>query len=228
MNLKPITEFFVQIFRILHSLTPGASYGITIIIFTVLIKILLLPLNIMQTKSTIKMQAVQPKLLEIQKKYKNDPQKLQEAQVKLYKEEGANPLSGCLPLLIQMPILIAVYQVFQVKDIFAGSNAAAQFLWIPNIALKDPYYILPVLSGLSTYVSTLMLTPKNKDSKDKNNNPMASNTTNLMMSIFFVFISWSLPAGLVWYWVITNVIQLAIQYVLNKVMAKKLAPATGK
>jgi YidC/Oxa1 family membrane protein insertase len=228
LNVKPITDFFVQVFRVIHSLTPEASYGITVILFTLLIKLLLLPLNIAQTKSMIKMQIVQPKLAEIQKRYKNDPQKLQQEQMKLYKEEGASPLSGCLPLLIQMPILIAIYQVFQVKDIFAGSASAAAFLWIADISKADPYFILPIVSGLSQFVSTKIMTPKTNQNQNQANNPMSSNSTNLMMSAFFVFIAWKLPAGLVLYWVVTNIIQLGIQYVLNKVYMEKYKPAANQ
>lgn len=227
MSIKPITDFFVIVFKDIHNLTPNSSYGITVILFTLLVKILLLPFNIMQTKSTAKMQKVQPKLQELQKRYKNDPKKLQEEQMRIYKEEGANPLSGCLPLLIQLPILIGIYQIFQVKDIFAGSAAAAQFLWVSNIAAPDPYFLMPIISGISQFISTKLITPK-MSADDKAKNPMSSDTTNIMMSAFTTFIAWKLPAGLVLYWIMTNIVQLAIQFVLNRVYIEKPAKADGK
>lgn len=223
MNLDPIVNVMRQIFNWIHGLTPGASYGITIIIFTFILKIILLPLNIIQTKSTVKTQMLQPRLKELQSKYKNDPQKLQEAQMALYKEEGFNPFGGCLPMLIQMPVLFAVFYVFQGSNMFMGD--AARFLWVPNLALKDPLYILPVLSGISTYFSTAMLTPKNQDAEA---NPMASNKTNLIMSVFFLYVSLKFPAGLVLYWTVNNFFQLVIQYLMNKMLYKKAEVVPSK
>lgn len=215
--LEPIF-FFIQSFV--------KDYGISIILFTILFKIVLLPLNIAQTKSTIKMQAVQPKLKELQKKYKSDPKKLQEAQMALYKSEGANPFAGCLPLIIQLPILWAVYYVFNDKAIFEGQY----FLGIQGLplagALSSVGYIgviFAILSGASTFLSTYLLTPKTKDA-----GPMASNSTNLIMSAFFGWVSWNMPIGLVIYWIVNNLLQLGIQYMLNKALKKQATLATSK
>lgn len=221
MNLDPIVEFLRTVFQSIHNLTPGASYGLTIIIFTLLLKIVLLPFNYIQTKSTVKTQMVQPKLKELQKKHKGDSKKMQQAQMELYKTEGVNPLGGCLPLLIQMPVLFAIFYVFQGKNVFVGD--AARFLWIPSLALKDPLYILPVISGVTTFISTWMLTPKNAEP-----NPMSSKSTNLIMSGFFMYVSLNFQAGLVLYWVVNNILQMGMQFYLNKFLYKKAELATQK
>ena len=106
-----------------------------------------------QIKSQAKMQEFQPEIKKLQDKYKNDPQKLNMEIMKLYKDNKINPMSGCLPLLIQMPILFALYYVFQNITGIEG----ASFLWISNLFAKDPYYILPILSGLTTYLSSWLM-----------------------------------------------------------------------
>lgn len=209
--MQAITNVLTAVFNWIHSIVP--NYGVDIILFTILFKLALLPFNIMQTKSTVKTQMVQPKLKELQKKYKGDPKKLQEEQMKLYKDEGVNPLGGCLPMLIQLPVLFAVFYVFRGYS-FQGD--AARFLWIPNLGVKDPLYILPVLSGISTFLSTWLLTPKTAEP-----NPMSSKSTNLIMSGFFLYVSLNFQAGLVLYWVINNVLQMGVQYSLNKAIYKQ-------
>lgn len=125
------------------------SYGIAIIVLTVIIKTLLLPLALKQIRSMKAMQAIQPEMQKIQKKYKNDPQKLREEMGKLYKENGASPLSGCLPLLIQMPFLISIYYALQG---FSYDPAHESFLWLESLAVPDETYILPILSAASTFI----------------------------------------------------------------------------
>lgn len=198
------------------------DHGLSIIIFTIIFKIILLPLNIAQTKSTIKMQALQPKLKELQKKYKNDPQKLQQTQAEMYKNEGINPFAGCLPMLIQLPILWAVFYVFRNTTLF-GQEAFLGVLPLANNISTAGYIgvIFAVISGGSTFLSTWLLTPRNKD-KDGATNPMASNSTNLIMSAFFGWISWTMPGGLVIYWIVNNFLQLGIQYLLNRTIRRKM------
>ena len=128
------------------------SYGIAIIVLTVIIKTLLLPLALKQIRSMKAMQAIQPEMQKIQKKYKNDPQKLREEMGKLYKENGASPLSGCLPLLIQMPFLISIYYALQG---FSYDPAHESFLWLESLAVPDETYILPNLSAASSFIHVL-------------------------------------------------------------------------
>lgn len=219
--MEPIVNALKYVFNMINSVVP--NLGIDIILFTILFKIVLLPLNIKQTKTTIKTQALQPKLKELQKKYKGDPKKLQEAQAELYKSEGVNPLAGCLPLLIQLPILWAVFYVFRDVSLFGD----AQFLGLTlskNISTVGYVGIFfAILSGATTFLSTWLLAPKNKDA-----GPMAASSTNIIMSVFFGWISWTMPAGLVIYWIVNNVLQIVVQYMLNKAIAKQLEVASTK
>lgn len=223
-SLAFLTNILVQFFEGVHSgiffliQNKNFSYGLAIIVFTIIIRLLLLPLNIKQTKSQAKMQEIQPEVQKIQTKYKNDPQKSQQEMMKLYKENGANPLSGCLPLLIQMPILFAMYRVYYYNTNINGVG----FLWLNDLAAKDPYYILPILSTVTTYISSLMIAPKN-------DNPQAKqmSTMNTGMAIFMGFMSLNFKSALVLYWVVNNLIQIGQTYLMKKMgfMGKPVSKA---
>lgn len=218
---KLLQEFFNLIHGLIRLITTNdnVSYGLAIILFTIIIRILLLPLNIKQTKSQAKLTEIQPEIQKVQTKYKNDPQKSQQEVMKLYKEHGANPLSGCLPLLIQMPILFAMFAVFNGLDL-----SGVKFLWLPDLSLKDPYYILPVLSTATTYFSSLMIAPKG-------DNPQAKQTStmNTGMAIFMGFMSINFKSAMVLYWVINNLLQMGQTYAMKKLglMGKPVAAAAN-
>jgi YidC/Oxa1 family membrane protein insertase len=218
LNLKFLTAPLEKLFYIMqngiHTVIPNIdiSFGLTIIVFTILIKIVLLPLSIKQTKSTAKMGAIQPEMKKVQAKYKNDPQKAQQEVMKLYKENGVNPMGGCLPLLIQMPILFALYAVFQNLDM-----QGAGFLWMSDLAKPDPYYILPVLSTVTTYFSSKLMQPPGDSAQSKQ-----TSTMNTGMAIFMGFMSLNFKGALVFYWVINNVLQVVQTLIINKSeLAKK-------
>lgn len=209
--MQYLNNAFVQFFEFVHQsvslLFPSknVSYGIAIILVTAIIRLILLPLNIKQTKSSIAMNELQPETKKIQEKYKNDPQRSQQEVMKLYKEKGANPLSGCLPMLIQWPIFIALYYVF---NNLHGINGV-HFLWINDLAKRD--VVLAVLSGLTTYYSGSLMMPSGNSAQAKQ-----SATMNISMSIFMIFISWSLKSALVLYWVVNNSIQIIQTIVMKK------------
>lgn len=213
-TLQFLREFLVGFFNLVHGgiefivKDPNYSYGLAIIFFTLIIRIILLPLNIKQTRSQAKMQEIQPEIQKVQTKYKNDPQKSQQEIMKLYKEHGANPMSGCLPLLIQMPVLFAMYYVYYNLQGIEG----VRFLWIPDLTKPDPIYLLPILSTATTYVSSLMIAPKNND------NPQAKqmSTMNTGMAIFMGFMSLNFKSALVLYWVVNNLIQMGQTFVMKK------------
>ena len=167
------------------------SYGIAIIVLTVIIKTLLLPFALKQIKSMKAMQEIQPEMQRIQKKYKNDPNKLREEMGKLYKEHGASPLAGCLPLLIQMPFLVSIYYALQG---FAYDPAHESFLWLQSLAVPDSTYILPILSAASTFVISWQTTPKDAPGNQK--------TMLLLMPIMIGWMSLNFPSGLVIYWIV--------------------------
>ena len=189
------------------------NYGISIIVFTLLIKLVLLPLMLQQTKSTKQMADMQPKLKEIQEKYKNDKEKLSQKQLELYKEYNINPLGGCLPLLIQMPIIFGLFAVLREPTKYIADPVFAQavneaFLWIPNLSKPDPF-VLPVLAAITTYFSmnsTSTGTATNQTMK----------TMNMVFPVMILFWGRSFPAGLTLYWVVSNVFQMAQQYFLMK------------
>lgn len=187
------------------------SYGLAIILLTILVKMVLYPLTHKQMHSMIEMQKIQPKVKEIQNKYKDkDPKKMQEKVMELYKEHGVNPMAGCLPLLIQMPILIALYRAL-IKYKFVDITHAS-FFWVSSLSDKDPYFILPVLAGATTYIQSKMTTS------------MADPTQRAMLMTMPVFIAWissTVPAGLALYWVVFNITGIAQQYIINKQVKRK-------
>ncbi len=192
------------------------SYGIAIILLTVVIKIALHPLTNKQMKSMLAMQQIQPKVKEIQEKWKGkDPKKMQEETMKLYKENNVNPAAGCLPLLIQMPILIALFR--SLLNFPFINEAHANFIWV-HLGTKDPYFILPVLAGVSTFMQSKMTT-------------VASDPTQKMMlytmPLFITWISSTLPSGLVLYWVVFNIVGIIQQYFINKQALAVKGEASG-
>lgn len=214
--MQYLNSAFVQFFELVHQWVTmvipnkNISYGFAIILMTLIIRLILLPLNIKQTKSSIAMSELQPETKKIQEKYKNDPQRAQQEMMKLYKEKGANPLSGCLPMLIQWPIFIALYYVF---NNLTGINGV-HFLWIQDLAKRD--IVLAILSGITTYYSGSLMMPTGDSAQAKQ-----SATMNIGMSIFMIFISWSLKSALVLYWVVNNLIQIIQTLVMKKVGISK-------
>ena len=149
--LEPITNFLTIIFGGMHNVIlnmfnmepSGVSYILTIALFTLIIRLLILPLNIKANRSNARMQEIQPELNAIQKKYANDPQKMQAEYSKCMKENNVSMFGGCLPTLLPLPILFALYYVF--LNIDKSSVIHPSFLWIPDVFEKDPFFILPVL-----------------------------------------------------------------------------------
>jgi YidC/Oxa1 family membrane protein insertase len=199
---KPIFWTMDQLHQML------GNWGWTIVAFTILIKLLFFPLSAAGYRSMAKMRTVTPKMQSIRERFKNDPVKMQQATMELYKSEKINPLGGCLPILIQMPVFLALYWVLQAAVEMRG----ASWLWIPDLTVMDPFYILPVLYAISMFVTT-RLNPQPAD-------PMQAKMMMFMpiaFSVIFIFF----PSGLVLYWVVNNLISMAQQYVITK----KYAPA---
>ncbi|MBU3091159.1 membrane protein insertase YidC [Clostridium sp. CM028] len=209
----PLSKFFFLIHNGVNTLIPNndISFGLTIIIFTVIIRVILLPLSIKQTKSTAKMGAIQPEMKKVQEKYKKDPQKSQQEVMKLYKENGVNPMGGCLPMLVQMPILFALFYVFNNLDM-----QGAGFLWMNDLTKPDPLYILPILSTVTTYFSSKLMQPPGDAAKSKQ-----TSTMNTAMAIFMGFMSLKFKGALVLYWVINNLLQVVQTLVINKMELPK-------
>ena len=185
------------------------SYGLSIIILTLFIKLALSPLTAKQIRSMEGMQTLQPKIKELQRKYKGNQKKLQEEMGKLYRETGVNPLSGCLPILIQMPFLVAIFYALQA---YPYDPAHESFLWLPSLGQADPTYIMPILSGVSTYFIQKQMSGSQvavSEAQEKQQKIMG-----IVMPIFIGWISINFPSGLVIYWFLSNVFQWAQQVIM--------------
>lgn len=180
----------------------GGSYGIAILIVTIIIRFLILPLTIKQYRSSKAMQALQPEMLKIREKYKDNPQKQQEEMMKLYQQHGVNPLAGCFPLLIQMPILLALFHAISRNPEIREHT----FLWM-QLGEKDSSFILPLLAALTTFIQQKMVSAAQ---------PMAPQMQALMI-IFPVLIfvmSMSFASALPLYWVYSNIFTIVQTYFL--------------
>lgn len=176
-----------------------ANYGIAIILLTLVIKLILYPLTLKQVKGMKAMQELQPKMKDLQEKYKGNPEKLNKEMAILYKESGVNPLAGCLPLLVQMPILMGIF--YAIRDY--QYVHLPSFLWITDLSGPDHLYILPILSAATTYIQ------QKQTSTDMNQQTKMMMT---FMPLFIGYISITFPAGLVLYWVVSNLFQIAQQW----------------
>jgi YidC/Oxa1 family membrane protein insertase len=195
------------------------NYGIDIILLTILIKIIFYPLSLKSYKSMKQMQKMQPVIAKLREKYKGDKEKLNKEMMDIYKTKGINPLGGCLPMVVQIPVFFALYKVLMSAIEF---RHAPFFLWINDLAAPENLYtfsvagyalpirILPLIMGITMLIQQKM-TPTSVD-------PMQEKMM-LLMPIVFTFLFWGFPAGLVLYWLVNNVISIGQQYYINKQVA---------
>ncbi len=205
-----LSDIVQQALTFLYGITEAVgmpSYGIAIIIMTVIIKVALYPLTKKQIESTKAMMSLQPKMDEIRNRYKDDKQRMNLELANLYKTEGINPLSGCLPLLVQMPIMIGIFYGIRDFQYVGPSN----FLWMESISNPDPWFILPVLSAVTTFIQSKQTMPAGGGAQGK--------MMLYFMPAFIGYISFTFPAGLVIYWVVMNIMQIAQQAMMNKAKA---------
>jgi YidC/Oxa1 family membrane protein insertase len=202
---KPIFWLLEQI----HSYV--ANWGWAIVILTLLIKLLFFPLSAASYKSMARMKEVQPRLMTLREQLKGDPQKLNRAMMDLYKQEKINPLGGCLPVVVQIPVFIALYWVLLSS---VEMRNAPWILWINDLSVPDPYYILPVIMAVSMYVQ-VKLNPTPPD-------PLQAKIM-MWMPIVFSVMFFFFPAGLVLYWVVNNILSIAQQWQINQMFAKRSA-----
>jgi YidC/Oxa1 family membrane protein insertase len=195
---KPLLWFL----KLTNSFTK--NFGIDIIILSILIKIIFLPLTQISFKSMKGMQKVQPEMARLKETYKNDKARLQQEIMLLYKRRKINPMSGCLPMLIQIPVFIALYNALQNA---IEMRHAPLFLWIRDLSAKDPIYITPLIMG-ATMVIQQKMTPSAADP--------AQAKMFMLMPIMFTFLFLNFPSGLVLYWLVNNILSISHQYYLNK------------
>ncbi|MGL4563043.1 MAG: YidC/Oxa1 family insertase periplasmic-domain containing protein [Brevinema sp.] len=213
--LKPIESGTNWILTSLNSLI--GSPGITLILIAILVKLLLLPLSIKSAISMKKMRMLQPKLNKLQEKFGYDPQLLQQKTLELYKSEKANPLGGCLPLLLQIPVFFALFRVLSRSVDLRG----AQFLWIKDLTMPDSLFmigsfsfnLLPVLMTLLQLVSVFLQQGRVGDSQ--NNMQKQMQIQSYFMPVIFLFLFWNMPSGLVVYWTVQNIFSIIEQEAIN-------------
>ena len=187
------------------------NWGWSIILLTILIKLVFFPLSAASYKSMARMKEVQPRLVAMKEQYKGEPQKLNQAMMEMYRKEKINPLGGCLPVVIQIPVFISLYWVLLSSVEMRG---APWVLWIHDLSVPDPYYILPVIMAASMFVQT-KLNPTPPD-------PVQAKIM-MYMPIVFSVMFFFFPAGLVLYWVVNNLLSIAQQWQINQMFGKKPA-----
>jgi YidC/Oxa1 family membrane protein insertase len=214
--IRPIAQYFmIPLFEFLHSFI--ANYGLVILLFSVIIKVILHPLTRTSMRSMRKLQALQPMMNEIREKYKGDTEKMGQAQMNLYKEYGINPASGCLPLLLQMPILFALYQVFRST---IGLRQAEFVGWITDLSIPDaivhlpftvPFFGITQISGITLAMGATMFVQQRMTPTDPRNKAMV-----WLMPLLFMLMFNNLPSGLNLYYFIFNLLSIGQQYLFNR------------
>lgn len=219
--LEPVINCLIALSTMLMD-----NFGLAIIVLTIIVRLILYPLTLRQTQSTKAMQSLQPKIQELQKKYGRNQQKLQQEIMKLYKEAGINPLGCMWPMLVQFPIWIALYQaiiralaatpenlldlsqhLYEWTVVTHAIPLNEQFLWL-HLSKPDSTFILAILVGGTMWIQQKMVTPPATDPRQQSMTQM----TTLMMPLMFGLFTLSFPSGLALYWVISNLIGIAMQY----------------
>lgn len=218
--MSVLNTFFIWVFEALKTSVdlfvsdPGNQWGVTIILVTVIFNTLLLPMNVKQIKTMKKTQALQPELKKLQAKYKSDPQKLQEMQMKLYKDNNVSMFGGCLPLLLTMPLFIAMFSVFRELAAPGGALTGLGFTPVIRDFSASGNWILAILAVVTMIGSTYLSTKNNKVATDN----AAANSANKMqyfMAAFFGYIVYTTNAALGLYWVVGNLYRLIQTVVIN-------------
>jgi YidC/Oxa1 family membrane protein insertase len=185
------------------------NWGLAIIILTFIIKLIFFPLSAASYKSMAKMKKLSPQLMKLKESYGDDKMKMQQSMMELYKKEKINPLGGCFPILVQIPVFIALYWVL------LGSvelREAPFYFWIKDLSVKDPFYVLPILMAISMIAQTY-LNPTPPD-------PVQAKIMKIMPFVFSIFFFF-FPAGLVLYWLINNILSILQQWYITKNLEAK-------
>ncbi|HEX3006497.1 MAG TPA: YidC/Oxa1 family membrane protein insertase [Bacteroidales bacterium] len=239
--LNVISTWFAQIMIFFHN-NLGFSWGISIVFMTIVLKIILFPTSISQIRSMEGMKKIQPILKEIQAKYKDKPEEYQRRTMEVYKQNKVNPFGGCLPVLLQFPILIALYNLLREPDPIFQGLAKAHILTEPMVrgllksfgtenflglnlikgSLFTPSFLIMVaLSGFTTYLLQKMTSTASMQGSD--NEQSMQNMFLYIMPAFFTYITWTLPAGLGIYWVVSNLFSILQQIIITRYFIPKTA-----
>ncbi len=212
--VKAVAKPIFYVLRFLYEFTH--NYGITIILLTLSIKLMFVPLQYKSYKSMKQMQVIQPKVLALQTKFKDDRERLNKELIKLYKDHKVNPVGGCLPMVLQMPVFVALFNILYMT---IDLRQAPFMLWIQDLSVQDPYYVLPIIMG-ATMVIQQKITPTTMD-------PTQAKIM-LFLPVFMTFLFVNFPAGLVLYWLTNNVLTITQQVVTERLFSKKWQVAAAQ
>jgi len=224
--VRPMINLLLVFYKFL-----GGETMFAVALLTFLFRMALMPLTLNQQKSVSKQQELQPKLKAIQEKYKNDQERLAQEQMKLYREAGINPVGGCLPLLLQFPLMLGFYQAITrtlaasplellalpeniyrwIPSLSSLIPLKSSFLWL-DLALPDPYYVMPILVGLTTFLQQKLITPPSSDPQAQ----AMSQQMMIMMPLMLGFISLNYASGLSIYFLISNLVGIAQYYLFRR------------
>jgi YidC/Oxa1 family membrane protein insertase len=202
----PVIQFLDLLYR------ATGNYGWAIILLTILMRVLLYPLMRKQFHSMAKMQRLQPKLKRIQQRFKDDKQLLQQRMMELYKKEGVNPMGGCLPMVVQLPIIFVIWRAILYSG--EGIHLSPGFLWVPDLSLADPYFILVVITTGIMILQQWLMTPQTAT-----DGPAGTKYFGYIFPIFMAVLLWQFPAGLWLYYLLTTAAQVGQQAIVNREMA---------
>ncbi|MDR0878178.1 MAG: membrane protein insertase YidC [Treponema sp.] len=227
--LAPLEKLLKWLLLLFYKVIP--NYGVAIIFLTLLVKIAFFPLTKKGSEATLRMQSISPKIKELQDKYKDNPQKMNAEMAELYKKEGYNPLSGCLPMLLQFPIFFAMYNLFNNHFDLRGAMFIPK--WIPDLSLPESIlnfggHVIPILGWTDLrllpfiYVGSQLLYGKVTQTPDQQGNTQMKMMLYAMPIVFF-FVLYNVPSGLLIYWIFSNVLTMVQQVAINKYLAPKRA-----
>jgi len=205
--VRALAKPLFYVLRYFHDFTH--NYGLSIILLTVCVKLFFVPLQYKGYKSMKDMQVIQPKVQELQKKYKDDREQLSKEQIKLFRDHKVNPVGGCLPILLQMPVFIALFNILYMT---IDLRQAPFALWITDLSVPDPFYVLPILMGASMVLQQKIMPTTMDPTQAK---------MMLMLPVFLTFIFLNFPSGLVLYWLTNNVLTIAQQFITDRYIFKR-------
>lgn len=208
--VKAVAKPLFSVLRFIYDYTH--NYGVAIILLTLSIKLLFVPLQYKSYKSMKDMQLVQPKVAALQAKYKDDRERLNRELIKLYRDHKVNPVGGCLPMVLQMPVFVALFNILYMT---IDLRQAPFMLWITDLSAQDPYYVLPILMGISMVVQQKIMPTTMDPTQAK---------IMLLLPAFMTLLFLTFPAGLVLYWLTNNVVTITQQFVTDRYIFKKPAP----
>ena len=205
--MKAVAKPIFYVLRFINEYTH--NYGVTIILLTMGIKMLFVPLQFKSYKSMKQMQMIQPRVLAVQEKYKDDRDKLNKELIKLYRDHKVNPVGGCLPMVLQMPVFVALFNILYMT---IDLRQAPFVGWITDLSVQDPYYVLPIIMG-ATMVIQQKITPTTMD-------PTQAKIM-LVLPVFMTFLFVNFPAGLVLYWLTNNMLTIGQQVLTERLYANR-------